>query len=337
VLKSKTKFYIYLPEFFIIIPLLIFFIYRILGPPDEHLVAFFILIASSAVYIFSFRRRSKELNQVKDIINKIGRNEYSSPDDFRLEKSMTSLEDEIKKMFLKNKGDIDYLRKLEKMRTEFIANVSHELRTPIFTIQGFVETLLDGAVNDKEVSRKFLQKAQQNTVNLGNLVNDLIDISMLETGEMRMSFRYFNINDFIRSVIPEISSMAEEKNLELIFHPGRENLQLLGDRTKLKQVLLNLLTNAIKYTDSGKIEVFITELDKKARISVKDTGIGISVPDQERIFERLYRVDKARSRSIGGTGLGLAIVKHIIEAHGSVIEVKSVVNEGSEFFFTLKK
>jgi two-component system, OmpR family, phosphate regulon sensor histidine kinase PhoR len=208
---------------------------------------------------------------------------------------------------------------------------------PIFTIQGYIETLLNGALNDSEVSGKFLEKANTHTINLSNLVNDLINLSMIESGEMRMSFRYFNINSLINEVISEMAPLAEEKNLDLSFTPARENLLLFGDKTRLKQVLLNLIVNAVKYTDSGKIDVVVIEEEKTGLIIVKDTGIGIPEPYRERVFERFYRVDKARSKSAGGTGLGLAIVKHIIEAHGSVIELKSRENEGSEFYFRLKK
>jgi two-component system phosphate regulon sensor histidine kinase PhoR len=223
------------------------------------------------------------------------------------------------------------------MRSQFIANVSHELRTPIFTIQGFLETLLNGAIDDPKVNKNFLQKANQHTANLSNLLNDLIDISMIESGEMRMSYRYFDINAFIIKIISEFNSESEKKNIKLIFNPVREGLQVFGDKDKLRQVFLNLLQNAIKYTDEGTIEILIEEEKKFVNISIKDTGIGIPEEDIDRIFERFYRVDKARSRTVGGTGLGLAIVKHIIEAHNSKIVVQSKLGEGSIFSFKLKK
>ncbi len=240
-------------------------------------------------------------------------------------------------MFDKVRSDITYLKRLERIRTEFLANVSHELRTPIFAIQGYVETLLDGAINDSKVNMRFLEKANQHTINLSNLLNDLIDISMIESGEMRMSFRYFNINEYISKIIQDFKIMADEKNIELVFHPARESLQLFGDKDKLKQVMTNLLTNAIKYTEKGKVEILVEEDNNYGIIIIRDTGIGIPEEDLNRIFERFFRVDKARSRSVGGTGLGLAIVKHIIEAHGSNVEVKSKLNEGSEFSFRLRK
>jgi two-component system phosphate regulon sensor histidine kinase PhoR len=152
-----------------------------------------------------------------------------------------------------------------------------------------------------------------------------------------MSYRYFKLNDLIQQVIQENKVIAEEKNLTLNYIPARDDLEVFGDKEKLKQVMVNLILNAIKYTEDGKVEVLVEEDQKNAKVIIKDTGIGIPENYQDRIFERFFRVDKARSRSHGGTGLGLAIVKHIVEAHNSKINVSSKINEGSEFSFSLKK
>lgn len=160
---------------------------------------------------------------------------------------------------------------------------------------------------------------------------------MIESGEMRMSYRYFDINLFIKNILSEFSLMAEEKNLALLFNPAKESLQVFGDKEKLRQVFVNLLQNAIKYTDEGTVEILLEEEKKFVNIAIRDTGIGIPDEDLNRVFERFYRVDKARSRAVGGTGLGLAIVKHIIEAHNSKIIVQSKLGEGSIFSFKLKK
>lgn len=281
--------------------------------------------------------RKKEVLEIETIIDKIRTNQISDPKEIHLDRYLLGLEKDIKLMFEKSQDDINYLKRLEKMRTEFLANVSHELRTPIFSIQGYIETLLEGAIEDEKVNRNFLEKANQHTINLNNLLNDLIDISMIESGESRMSFRYFNIDSYMKEIIKEFIPLAEGKKLKLIYHPVRESLQVFGDKNKLKQVFVNLLTNSIKYTEEGKVEVSVIEEAKSARIVIRDTGIGIPQEDTERIFERFYRVDKARSRAVGGTGLGLAIVKHIIEAHGSKVEVISDLGKGSEFSFRLKK
>ncbi len=283
------------------------------------------------------QKRRLELNEIKSIISNIRNNYYITPEQITLHTNLKILQDEIQRMFEKAKGDIDYLQKLEKMRTEFLANVSHELRTPIFAIQGYIETLINGAIDDKNVNRNFLDKANHHTLNLSNLLNDLIDISMIESGEMRMSYRYFNFNDYMLPLIQEITPMAKEKNIELIYKPARENLQLFGDKNRLRQVFINLIQNAIKYTEEGRVEVVVEEENKFAKIVISDTGIGIPQEDLARIFERFYRVDKARSKAAGGTGLGLAIVKHILDAHGTKIEVKSELGKGSEFSFKLKK
>jgi len=295
-----------------------------------------ILIDISALYLIG-RRRNKELNEIKTIINNIRKSKYKEEDEIKLGANLLALQTAIKEMFRQEKNDIEYLQRLQKMRSQFLANVSHELRTPIFAIQGYIETLLNGAIHDKNVNTHFLEKANQHTVSLSNLLNDLIDISMIESGEMRMSYRYFRINDLVKQVIQDNRIIAEEKNLELNFIPSREDLEVFGDKEKLRQVLINLLLNAIKYTEKGKVEIFIEESEKTARIVVKDTGIGIPENDHDRIFERFFRVDKARSRSQGGTGLGLAIVKHIVEAHNSKVNVSSTIDEGSEFSFSLKK
>ena len=278
------------------------------------------------------------ISLIKKVIKNIREKKYTVSSEIELKNNYNGIETEIRLMFDRIKEDIDYLKKLEKMRTEFLGNVSHELRTPIFAIQGYIETLLNGALNDQKVNTYFLEKADFHTQNLNSLLNDLIDISMIETGEMRLSFRYFKLSEYLKAIWEEFKPMAEEKNLQLILAPVRENLDVFGDKAKLKQVFSNLIQNAIKYTETGQIEIIVEEAVKgSVKISIKDTGLGIPEEDLDRIFERFYRVDKNRSRAVGGTGLGLAIVKHILEAHNSKIQVKSVLDEGSEFYFSLKK
>lgn len=267
----------------------------------------------------------------------IRKGEVKNISDINLTSNLEPVESEIREMYSQIKNDIDYLKKLERMRKEFLGNVSHELRTPIFAIQGYIETLLNGAISDTKVNKHFLEKANNHTVHLSNLVNDLIDISMIETGEMRMSFRYFYISDYIHEVISDLKPFADEKKIELRFVPTEKNIQVFGDRARIKQVLTNLTVNAIKYTEVGSVTIELIEENKNIKIVVRDTGIGIPPEDLPRIFERFFRVDKERSKDAGGTGLGLAIVKHIVEAHTSKIEVVSKVGEGTEFSFRLKK
>ena len=297
----------------------------------------FLFIYGLLLFIGLHYYRKHEMELIITAINKIRTNSIKSAGEINLGMGLRKLEKEIKSMYQKMQQDISHLKKLEQVRTEFLGNVSHELRTPIFAIQGFIETLLDGAIDDKKVNRSFLQKANQHTLNLNSLLNDLIDISMIESGQMIMSFRYFNAYEFLEAIVHELQPYAEMKNLSLNLSELDKKLLLFGDKQRLKQVMTNLIMNAIKYTETGNIDVGIIEEVKTARIFVLDTGIGISDADKGRIFERFYRVDKDRSRSMGGTGLGLAIVKHIVEAHGSEVKLESRVGYGSQFSFSLKK
>lgn len=305
--------------------------------PQLTLLLFVIVLFDLLLLNFIGKKRIKEVANIKTIIKSIRKNRFTSPDEIKLGKSLVELEGDIKAMFLRTQNDISNLKKLEQVRTEFLGNVSHELRTPIFAIQGFIETLLDGAINDPKVNKNFLTKASNHTIRLNNLLNDLIDISMIESGQMKMSFRYFNIKDYMNSICAEMMPLAERKNLELILHPIKDNLKLFGDKDRLRQVIVNLISNSIKYTEVGKVEVLVEESGKFGKVIIRDTGIGIPEIDKDRVFERFYRVDKGRSKAVGGTGLGLAIVKHIVDAHGSQVEVKSEFGKGSEFSFKLKK
>ena len=275
--------------------------------------------------------------QVTQAIQRIIEKKYSDPSEIKLDESLFAFENGLKKILLSNREIINNLRKVEMIRTEFLGNVSHELRTPIFAIQGFIETLMNGAIDDKSVNKIYLEKAFRHTENLNNLLNDLIDISMIESGKMRMSFRYFSVDEFLKNVISEIKIETEKKNLQIVSDFNLPGVMIYGDQNRLKQVMNNLIQNAIKYTDSGKIEISANEIGNKVSISVLDTGIGIPEEDSDRIFERFYRVDKNRSREAGGTGLGLAIVKHILDAHGEKIMVESALGIGTKFTFSLRK
>ena len=319
--------------------LLLFLIFAIFSPSTLEvslLVALFLLIIISTLLLLRYERKI-EHNEIKEVIKRIRGNQYNSSGEISLSKNLRELEDEIKAMFNRTQSDIQNLKKLEQIRTEFLGNVSHELRTPIFSIQGYIETLLDGALEDPRVNRAFLQKANNHTLNLNNLLNDLIDISMIESGQMKMSFRYFNIHELLKMLETEFKLETEKKNLVLSVHSPNPKLDLYGDKQRLKQVLSNLVTNAIKYTETGSIEIGVIEEGSCGLVYVKDTGLGIPEADISRIFERFYRIDRDRSREMGGTGLGLAIVKHIIEAHDSKIEVSSKLGLGSKFVFKLKK
>ncbi len=296
--------------------------------------------ALAAMLIFFYlvgKKRYSDLNSIKTTLKLIASREIDLSSELKLNEGLHDIQTELNAMTGKIRTDFIYLKKLEQMRREFLGNVSHELKTPIFAISGYLETLLNGAIKDERVNMHFLSKAYEHTGNLSNLLNDLIDISLIESGQMRMSFRYFNLRNAIQELVEEFSPTIDNSEIELVVGPIRKGLQIYSDKARFRQVMINLLQNAAKYTVQGKIEIIVEEDHEECTIMVRDTGVGIPEDDLPRIFERFYRVDKARTRDVGGTGLGLAIVKHILEAHESKIEVESTYGQGSTFFFRLKK
>ncbi|HEX9651933.1 MAG TPA: ATP-binding protein [Cyclobacteriaceae bacterium] len=250
-----------------------------------------------------------------------------------------TLAEELNNLLEDKNRTIDELKKLAAFRKEFIADVSHELKTPIFAAQGFVHTLLDGAVKDKSVRNKFLKKAARSLDGLDALVQDLVTLSQMEIGEVRMHREYFDIMQLTQEVIDQFEHKAEKKTLKLLYQGDtKQEILVYADPHRIFQVLSNLISNSINYTDEGgQIYVEIIPNQDHVWIKIKDTGIGIPKEDLARIFQRFYRVDKSRSRKQGGTGLGLAIVKHIIELHKSEVKVESEVGMGSTFSFKLPK
>lgn len=247
---------------------------------------------------------------------------------------------EIVDLANKSREEIKKLKDLEQYRKEFIGNVSHELRTPIFLVQGFIDSLLEGAIDDPNYNRLFLRKAINSADRLVNLVQDLIAISQLETGQLQMEMKPFLIYELILEVIESLDVEARKKKITLsIVHNERiKRIYVMADKDRIRQVFVNLIANSIRYgKEGGKTEVYFNVSSNKIKISIADNGIGISKEHLPRIFERFYRVDKSRSREGGGTGLGLAIVKHILEAHNQPIEVESEPDTGTTFTFCLDK
>lgn len=232
--------------------------------------------------------------------------------------------------------EIRELKQMESYRREFIGNVSHELKTPIFSVQGFAETLLDGALEDESVNRTFVEKILQNVNRLDNLARDLSAISRIEMGQLEMEMKPFDLGDLIDEVADSLAMKAEEKGVDLRYQLPDACPPVQGDRERIRQVIVNLVDNAIKYNQSGGRVDIVAEPDNgNVRVAVIDDGIGISDEHINRLTERFYRVDKSRSRNQGGTGLGLAIVKHILGAHDRTLQVESTPGEGSRFWFTL--
>lgn len=253
---------------------------------------------------------------------------------------MRTLTDEIEKFAKDKKIEIDTLKIREEYRKDFLGNVSHELKTPLFTVQGYILTLLDGAMEDKVLRKKYLQRANKGVERLIYIVQDLDMITKLEMEGLKMNLEDFDILEMVRNVFDLLEMKAVKKDIGLTFDMEyKKPIYVKADKEKIQQVITNLLVNSIKYGQrNGTTEVSIENLIKnKVIVRVTDNGEGISKEHFGRIFERFYRVDKSGSRAEGGSGLGLAIVKHIIEAHDEKIYVESVFNVGSEFSFTLEK
>ena len=229
--------------------------------------------------------------------------------------------------------DFRRIKRMEKVRSEFLGNVTHELKTPISSISGYIETLLEGAIKDENVNIDFLKRALENVKRLEELVTDLVEISRIETGELQMNYDYFNIYTLLNDIYKDAKQRNSNKNIKIQIEVPDKKLFIYGDEGRLEQVIDNLIANSMRYTDQGHIRIKVLRRDKELVFSIIDTGIGISRKSIDRIFERFYRADKARDRRKGGTGLGLAISKHIIEAHGSNIYVDSLEGKGSTFSF----
>jgi two-component system phosphate regulon sensor histidine kinase PhoR len=254
------------------------------------------------------------------------------------QKSIEEVSEDVSQWAIQRKEEIEILKRNEVFRKEFLLNLSHELKTPIFAIQGYVDTLLDGALSNPEVNVKFLENASKNIDRLVNLLDDLDEITRLESGEQLLYKKNFIIQDVIKEVFESLSIKADEKKIKCFIKKGCElPLTVYADKEKIKQVLINLIDNAIKYgKENGIIEGSAYKIDgKKILIEISDDGHGISEEHLPRIFERFYRTDLARARKVGGSGLGLSIAKHIIEAHDETIHVRSKTDVGTTFGFTL--
>ncbi len=282
----------------------------------------------------------REINKIHKLITKLRKKELN-----RLQRQKSALLNPLKgineEIFsfaeLKQK-EIDELKKLEAFRKEFIADVSHELKTPIFAAQGFVHTLLDGAVNDKAVRIKFLKKAAKSLDGLDALVQDLLTLSQIETGQIKMHFENIDLVKLTEEVFEQLEEKAKKRDIRLRLATDVRQVWVYADWQRIFQVMSNLVSNAIKHSFEGGEVVVGFEVGKKhVTTYVRDYGEGIPAEHLPRIFERFYRVDKSRSREKGGTGLGLAIVKHILENHNTRAEVKSEPGKGSEFSFRLPR
>ncbi len=255
-------------------------------------------------------------------------------------KSIDEVREDVEAWASEKKQEVELLRTNEQFRKEFLQNLSHEFKTPIFAIQGYVDTLLQGALENPAVNKRFLEKAATNVERLTNLLNDLDEISKLERGELHLIKQNFIIQDLVRETFESISIVAEQKNIRCTIKKGCESpLMVFADKEKIRQVLLNLVENSIKYgKQNGTITASMYNTDgRHLLIEISDDGIGIPEKFLLRIFERFYRTDTGRSLDVTGSGLGLAICKHIVEAHGQTIHVRSREDVGTTIGFTLDR
>lgn len=253
--------------------------------------------------------------------------------------SLVRVETEVQNWIEEQQKELESLKQIETYRRNFLGNISHELKTPIFSVQGYIHTLLDGGLSDQQVNIHFLKKAAKNVERLETIIEDLDIIAKLEDATLQLELQNFNIKSLVQEVMEEVEVQAEGKDIKVRLKPGAESGYMVeADREYIRTVLVNLIVNSIKYgKEGGLTTVGFYDADNYVLVEVADNGIGIKEKHLKHLFDRFYRVDKSRSRDRGGSGLGLSIVKHIIEVHDQTINVKSVPGIGTTFSFTLEK
>lgn len=311
-----------------------------------HFLSLFLVFASSLIIsYFGFliaieQFIYKKIKLIYRTIHSLKLNKDDALSDFSLSKDIISqVSQEVIDWDQKNKLEIERLKDMESYRREFVGNVSHELKTPIFNIQGYLLTLIEGGLYDEKINMDYLTRANKSVDRMIALIEDLDIISKLESGVIEMDLKKINIVDLTQDVLSSLEIKANEKNIRLsIQNTLNKPVWVMADADKITQVLVNLLVNSIKYgKEGGETKIKFYDMDENILVEVADNGQGIEEKHHKRLFERFYRTDRGRARDSGGTGLGLAIVKHIIEAHHQTINLRSTVDVGSTFSFTLKK
>jgi len=299
------------------------------------------LVIIGVIIFFVIQHRVEKFiyKRVKKIYDDVSLLDASTLSRKQVTTDMKTLMEEVSRFAADKKLEIESLKVRENYRKEFIGNVSHELKTPLFTVQGYILTLLDGALKDKSVREKYLERASKGVDRLIYIVSDLDMITKLEMGDLNLNIKEFNIIELIQSVFDQLEMKAQKKGISLTFERDyKQDIYVSADRERIHQVLTNLIVNSIKYgKKEGTTEVSIEKfINNKVLVRITDNGEGIEKQNIPRLFERFFRVDKSGSRKEGGSGLGLSIVKHIVEAHHENIYVESQLGIGSEFSFTLE-
>jgi two-component system phosphate regulon sensor histidine kinase PhoR len=314
--------------------------YFLLQLPLFYILLFILSLSFFSFFVLQYRVENFIYKRVKKIYDDVSLLDNTDFRNQSITTDMETLTSEVQKFARDKKMEIESLKVREEYRREFLGNVSHELKTPLFTVQGYILTLLDGAIDDKNIRKKYLQRAEKGVERLVYIVNDLDMITKLELDTLGIETSEFNIVDVIQNVLDLLEMRASKKNILLTFDMKYVRpIKVVADLEKIQQVVTNLVENSIKYgKENGTTEVSIEDfVNNKVIIKVIDNGEGIENHHIPRLFERFYRVDKSGARSEGGSGLGLAIVKHIIERHNEKINVESEFGKGSEFSFTLEK
>ena len=314
--------------------------YFLLQLPLFYILLFILSLSFFSFFVLQYRVENFIYKRVKKIYDDVSLLDNTDFRNQSITTDMETLTSEVQKFARDKKMEIESLKVREEYRREFLGNVSHELKTPLFTVQGYILTLLDGAIDDKNIRKKYLQRAEKGVERLVYIVNDLDMITKLELDTLGIETSEFNIVDVIQNVLDLLEMRASKKNILLTFDMKYVRpIKVVADLEKIQQVVTNLVENSIKYgKENGTTEVSIEDfVNNKVIIKVIDNGEGIENHHIPRLFERFYRVDKSGARSEGGSGLGLAIVKHIIERHNEKINVESEFGTGSEFSFTLEK
>lgn len=307
------------------------------------LIISFVIVFTGAYLLVDFIFQQFIYRKIKLIYKIIYRTKASKKEEMYYkyilpQKNIDEVREDVEAWAVQQKQEIENLKKNEIFRKEFLQNLSHEFKTPVFAIQGYIDTLLQGAMENPEINRRFLEKASRNVERLANLIQDLDEISRLERGELKLNKRNFVIQDVIREAYESLSIKAEQQHIFFAFKKGCEQPRVVNaDKDKIQQVVLNLIENSIKYGKvNGSIIASVYNTDgKNVLVEISDDGMGIPEQHLSRVFERFYRTQEGRSRNVTGSGLGLAICKHIIEAHGHSIHIRSKEDVGTTVGFTL--
>ncbi|WP_415180127.1 sensor histidine kinase [Nonlabens sp.] len=328
------------------ITLLLFIMFLSLSFLDQVSIPFYMVIAISVASfilcfsIIQYRVKRFIYRRIARIYEDVSLLESSNFEDREVATDMRTLKQQVERFARIKKTEIETLQIRENYRKEFLGNISHELKTPLFTVQGYIDTLIDGAHKDKVIRKKYLERAQKGVERLTYIVKDMDMITRLEVGDMSLDKENFDIINLVKQVFDQFEMKASKKNISLVFDMNYDkNIVVNADQERILQVVANLIMNSIKYgKQNGTTEVAIEDLiNNKVIVRVTDNGEGIKPEFISRLFERFFRVDRTGSRKEGGSGLGLAIVKHIVEAHGERVYVDSELGIGSEFSFTLEK